>query len=59
MSTPFCRAWVAKVWQRSYNLTFGMPACSRTRLSVLFVLSGEMGPPLGEVNTYASLVFFW
>ena len=32
---------------------------SRRRLSILFTLSGEMGPPLGEGNTYGSLVFFF
>ena len=43
--------------RRSWNLTFGMPALSSTRFSILFTLSGEMGPPLGEGNTYWSLVF--
>ena len=57
MSTPFCKAMVAKVWRRSWNLTFGMPALASTRFSMLFTLSGEMGPPLGEGNTYSSLVF--
>lgn len=36
------------------NLTFGMPALSSTRFSMLFTLSGEMGPPLGLENTYSS-----
>ena len=48
MSTPFCKAIVAKVWRRSWHLTFGMPALASTRFSILFTLSGEMGPPLGE-----------
>lgn len=28
------------------------PALSRTRFSILFTLSGEIGPPLGDGNTY-------
>ena len=32
-------------------------ALASTRLSTLFTLPGEMGPPLGEGNTYWALVF--
>lgn len=57
ISTPFCRAMVANVWRKSWNLTFGIPARASTCLSILFTLSGEMGPPLGEGKTYWSFVF--
>ena len=41
---------------RSWNLTFGIPALASTRFSILFTLSGEIGPPLGEGKTYSSSV---
>lgn len=57
ISTPFHKAVVAKVWRRLWNLTFGMPALSSTRLSILLKLSGEMGRRW-EMGTHTGHWFF-
>jgi len=55
-------ASVAKVWRRSWKRTCSSPARFKTRCSIFSTLSGEIGPPEGEENTYSlnpfSLAFF-
>ena len=53
-----CSASVAKVWRRSWKRTFGNPAHFRTRCSMCNTLSGDMGPPVGDVNTHSLLPVF-
>lgn len=46
------------MWRRSWNLTLGNPARFSTLWSIFKTLSGEIGPPVGDGNTYSPDTFY-